>query len=61
MPDERDEPRFAVEGRESMESEETLSRDELGRAGEPVPPASTPPAPYPRQSLLERLRRALRR
>jgi hypothetical protein len=50
-----DEGKFAVPGPESMESEETLARDERGDDGDPVPPASAPKAPYPRRSLLGRL------
>jgi hypothetical protein len=35
----------AVPGRESHESEETLSPDELGTEDEPVPPPSEPKQP----------------
>jgi hypothetical protein len=36
---------LAVLGRESHESEETLSPDELGTEDEPVPPPSEPKQP----------------
>ena len=36
---------LAVPGRESHESEETLSPDELGTEDEPVPPPSEPKQP----------------
>lgn len=59
MSDEKRKPRFAVEGKESIESEETLGRDELGRLDEPLPPPSPPISP-PR-GFLARLWRSLRR
>jgi hypothetical protein len=56
MSQEEDEDgRFAVPGPESHESEETLSADERGAAGEPVPKPEVPAEPYPRRSLLDRL------
>lgn len=53
MKDERDETErdeaehghLAVPGRESHESEETLSPDELGTEDEPVPPPAEPKQP----------------
>jgi hypothetical protein len=44
---------LAVPGPESHESEETLSSDEVGSEGQPVPPASEPPAPAPVSSASE--------
>ena len=52
---------LAVPGPESHESEETLSRDELGAEHRPLPPPSEPKAPAsPEQgSLWDRIRRTL--
>lgn len=59
MPDEKRKGRFAVPGPESIESQETLSRDELGRTHDPLPPSSPPISP-PR-GFFARLVRSLRR
>lgn len=50
-----DEGRFAVPGPKSIESEDTLSPDERGEEGKPVPPPAPPKSPYPRRSFLDRL------
>ena len=54
--------RFAVPGPESHESEESLSLDERGAEGGPVPPPSEPvePASPTQQSLWDRIMAKLR-
>ncbi|HYX88378.1 MAG TPA: hypothetical protein VE753_03325 [Gaiellaceae bacterium] len=44
---EAEQGRFAVPGRESHESDQTLSPDERGTEGEPVPPPNEPKQPSP--------------
>jgi hypothetical protein len=44
---------LAVPGPESHESEETLSSDEVGSEGQPMPPPSEPAAPAPASSPSE--------
>ena len=45
-----DDSTFAVPGEESHESPETLSEDERGEEGQPLPPPSEPKSPSPDDS-----------
>ena len=60
---ERDEEQggLAVPGPESHESEETLSRDELGAEDQPVPAPSEPKAAPTQESLWDRIMGKLKR